>query len=262
MAKSSYLDNLINNKLPKNTYENRYLTELWNIIDNTPYNSYKNSLVNSFSDEVVVAVTGSDYLNNLNTNQTVLDMSNPWLSTVTLDSNYLPIVRTRRRISNKTMSDITNPIKTPPGYLPAFITAYKGGKERQTIPILFPAGFSRSISANYAKENPVGSSKPIVAYSYTDAEEIPFEFDALADYLPEQYATLKDYVEDILNILKPEYGSNKDKLGTVYEPTVVVQFADMKFTGICNSINVTYDNIYNYKSFVHARISCSFTRLG
>lgn len=254
MAKSSYLDNLINNKLPKKIYENRYLTELWNTDTVSAYVSYKNSLVNNFSDEVIISVTGSDYLNNLNNNQTVLDMSNPWLSTVTLDSRYLPI---KNAVSDKIQRLASTSMRVPANYLPASITSVKGGTTK-TIQILFPASFSRSISSSFAKENPVGSTKPIVAFSYTDAEEIPFEFDALADYLPEPYTSLKTYVDDILDILKPKMTSDY----VIYEPTVIVEFADMRFSGICNSINVTYDNVYNYKSFVHAKISCSFTRLG
>ena len=95
-----------------------------------------------------------------------------------------------------------------------------------------------------------------MAFSYTDAEEIPFEFDALADYLPYGYNTLKEYVDDILNILQPRRSNS-----VIYEPTVIVEFADIRFKGICQSINISYDNVYNYKSFVHATISCSFTKL-
>ena len=255
MAKSSYLDNLINNSLPANLYRYRYLSELWEMNSTNAYISYRNGFVNGLSDDVEISVTGSDYLNNIATNQTVINMSNPKLATITLDKEYLPRVRQRRAINNNLQNKLTMDIKVPADYLPASITSVKGGSSH-TIPILFPKTFSRSISANFAKENPIGSSTPIVAFSYTDAEELPFEFDALADYLPNGYSSLKEYVDDILSILQPKRSSS-----VIYEPTVIVEFADIRFKGICQNINISYDNVYNYRSFVHATISCSFTKL-
>ena len=260
MAKSSYLENLINNKLPKNVYESRYLSELWDSITDAPYTTYRNSLVNSFSEEVAVAVAGSDYLNNLRTNQTVLDMRDPVLQSVTLNPQYLPITE-KTFIDKNFNSKISQAIKAPPGYLPARITSIKGGTYGKMIPILFPKSFSRSISASFAKENPVGSVTPIMAYSYTDAEEIPIEFDAIVDYLPDGYTTLSSYVDEVINILKPRINGS-----VVYEPTVLVEFADIRFKGICTSINISYDNLYTgasekSSSFVHAVISCQFTKL-
>lgn len=252
MAKSSYLDRLITGKLPNNVYESRYLSELWNNDVLTPYNSYRYSITNNFTNEVAIAVAGSDYLNNINNNQTVLNMSDPYLSAITLNNEFLPVNRITSTAGNSTLN-----IKAPADYLPARITAIKGGVASRSIPILFPLSFSRSLSASYAKENPVGSTKPIMAYSYTDGEEIPIEFDALADYLPEGYTSLKDYIEEVLNILRPRTSEN-----VIHEPTVIVEFADMTFRGVCTNINITYDNVYNYRSFVHAKISCQFTRLG
>lgn len=251
MAKSSYLDNLINNKLTN--MSNRYLTNLWDSYGNTGYTYFNNRLA-SFTNDEIIALTSSDYLNNLKTNQTVLDMTNPVLSSITLNTQYLPINRNNTNY-DYSKRDLFNGKIAPPEYLPARITSIKGGSII-TIPILFPSSFSRSISASFAKENPVGSDKPIMAYSYTDAEQIPFEFDALADYLPEPYTSLKGYVEDIISILKPGKTNN-----IIHEPTVEVTFADITFRGICNSINISYDNVYGYKSFVHAKISCQFTRL-
>lgn len=255
MAKSSYLDNLINNSLPTNLYRYRYLSELWNIDSVRAYISYRNGFVNGLSDDIVVGITGDDYLTNIATNQTVINMNDPKLATITLDKEYLPRVRQRRAINSSLQGELSTAIKAPANYLPATITSVKGGTSH-TIPILFPKSFSRSISANFAKENPIGSSTPIMAFSYTDAEEIPFEFDALADYLPYGYNTLKEYVDDILNILQPKRSNS-----VIYEPTVIVEFADIRFKGICQNINISYDNVYNYKSFVHATISCSFTKL-
>lgn len=251
MAKSSYLDNLINGSTPSQ-YKIRYLSELWNsgVLNN--YDTYRYSITNNFSNEIAVAIAGSDYLNNLNTNQTVLNMQNPYLAGITLNSEFLPINRMSEAIASKTAMTI----KAPADYLPATITAIKNGVASKTIPILFPISFARSRSASFAKENPVGSTVPIMAYSYTDAEEIPLEFDALADYLPDGFSSLKEYVDAVFDILQPRKSNN-----VVYEPTVAVEFADVVFKGICTNVNVNYDNLYNYKSFAHAKISCQFTRL-
>lgn len=258
MAKSSYLDNLINNKLPVNN--NRYLSNLWADYGNNSYYTYFNSMINNFTNEQIVALTSDDYLNNLNTNQSVLDMSYYFIEKVTLDPRYLP-VRTTSNIPGIIGNDLIgrgyNTILAPKDYLPATITSINPVGANLTIPILFPASFSRSISANFAKENPVGSDRPIMAYSYTDAEEIPFEFDALADYLPEGFSSLKSYVDAIISILKPRKSNN-----VIYEPTVRVTFADMSFEGVCTSVGISYDNVYGNKSFVHAKINCQFTRLG
>lgn len=268
MAKSSYLDNLISGATP-NKYKVRYLTELWNDNSVNTYDTYRYSITNNFSNTRAVAVAGSDYLNNLNTNQTVLDMNDPYLATVTLNSEFLPTYR-RPDVSVENLS-----IKAPPEYLPAKISAIKNGITTAVIPILFPKAFGRSRSASFAKENPVGSTVPIMAYSYTDAEEIPLEFDALVDYLPSGYESLSAYVDAVFSILKPTYGTGNNS-NVVYEPTVKVEFADIVFMGVCTSVQVSYDNLYHPKyeldaagnlknikpSFAHASISCQFTKLG
>lgn len=256
MSKSKYLDNLINNKLPSNTRV-RYLSELWNINSDNTYNTYRFNRLNNFTDEELYLITGSQYLNDSsNINQTVTDgMNSTLFSTITLNPQFLPIANVNDR-SRFDLTKFNDSIKLPPEYLPASITAVKGGVSSRTIPILFPTSFSRSINATFAKENPVGSTQAIMAYSYTDSEQIPLEFDALADYLPEGYTTLNEYVEEILNILQPRKSND-----TIFEPTVIVEFADIRFSGVCTSVNVSYDNVYNYKSFVHARISCQFTKL-
>lgn len=257
MAKSSYIANLINNKLPSDTYKNRYLTELWDINSVNTYSSYKNSILNNFTNEVSTIITESDYLNSqISINQTVSDLiKSPNAAMVTLDTKYLPVSKLQETMKYS-LAGKDFKFKCPANYLPATITSIKGGKVGRTIPILFPSSFSRTITASFAKENPVGSDMPIVAFSHTDAEQIPLEFDALADYLPDDFTTLSEYIEEIISILKPNISNN-----IVQEPRVVVEFADIKFTGICDSINISYDNVYNYKSFVHAKIQCNFTRL-
>ena len=252
MAKSTYLDNLINDRLPKNN--SRYLSSLWDTYGDNTYTTYRFNTLNNFTNEEFVTVMGSDYLNNINTNQTVLNMNDPALARITLNTEYLPINRISRNMQN-TLQNVENTLRYPAEYLPARITSIKGNSV-VSIPILFPASFSRSLSASFAKENPIGSDKPIMAYSYTDAEEIPFEFDALADYLPAGFNSLKSYVGAILDILRPGKSGN-----IVQEPTVQVLFADMSFKGVCTSISVAYDNLFNNKSFVHAKISCQFTKL-
>ena len=252
--KSTYLNNLINGNLTGN-YNSKYLSNIWANNSSGNYNTYRYNILNNFTNENPSMLTAEDYLYNLKTNQTVFDMSNPIYARVTLDSSYLPIALKETHKPESANNDFYQQLKMPADYLPARITSVKGSITR-TIPILFPISFSRSIRAQFAKENPIGSTLPIVAYSYTDAEEIPLEFDALADYLPASYNTLKEYIDDIIDILKPQKTNN-----IIYEPTVVVEFADMYFKGICNSVSISYDNIYNYKSFVHARISCQFTKL-
>lgn len=254
MAKSAYLDNLINDRLPV-TYNNRYLSTIWDTYGTNSYASYLNNTLDNFTNEKIIALASDEYLTNLATNQTVLNMDGPYISTITLNKAYLPIKK-QHEVDRGKLNSVNESIVAPPDYLPARITAVKGGIYSTPIPILFPSSFSRSISASFAKENPVGSDKPIMAYSYTDGEDIPLEFDALADYLPSPYTSLKQYVEAILDILRPRKSNN-----VVFEPTVIVEFADMSFKGVCTSINVSYDNLYNYKSFVHARISCQFTKL-
>ena len=267
MAKSSYIDNIINTQAGTNY---RYLSELWNSNSLNTYDTYQYSITNNFSNTIDVAIASSDYLNNLDTNQTVLNMSNNYLSSVTLNPNYLPVKNPNNPLGMQyskfdfvdgkrdEKGNIIPGTIMPADYLPAYISSIKGSTS-YVIPVLFPKSFSRSISASFAKENPVGSTTPIVAYSYTDAEEIPFEFDALADYLPTGFSTLKQYVDAIINILKPSISGSEQNI--INEPTVIVEFADMRFEGICTSVNVSYDNVYNYKSFVHASISCQFIRL-
>ena len=260
MAKSLYLDNLINDRLPVNN--SRYLSSLWESYGDNTYASYIFSAINNFTNEELIAITSSDYINNLQGNQTVLDKQNALVDTITLNSKYLPIVNNKpfaNHLYGKQGDSLTanNIVNHPADYLPARITSVKGSQV-YSIPILFPSSFSRSISASFAKENPVGSDTPIMAYAYTDGEEIPFEFDALADYLPEEYVGvgLKGYVDAIMEILKPKKSGS-----VVFEPTVIVEFADITFKGVCTSVSVSYDNVYNYKSFVHAKISCQFTKL-
>ena len=146
-------------------------------------------------------------------------------------------------------------INCPPNYLSAKIKILKGGDEYKTIPVIFPGSFSNSISASYAKESPVGSKLPIVAFEHTDAETFPFSFVALADYLPSGYGSLKSYLDDLKEMVKPNYSGS-----TVKSPSVVLYFADYAVTCVCTSISISYDEIYNNNSLVKATVSCEFTK--
>lgn len=257
MARSTYLDNLINGNLPiipRSTYINR----VWRDTTDITVSPVTSSIFNNLTNSIDYILMGSDYLNNLNyirRQNLVFNMSSTYVGNITLDNRYLPVELKSRGTdyTNSYKDNLT--ISAPPEYLPATITRTTNGLVK-VIPILFPKSFSRSMQASFAKESPVGSITPIVAYSYTGPESIPLEFDALSDYLPQGYKTLNEYVEDILSLLKPRRANN-----TIYEPTVTVSFADISFQGICESVSISYDNVYDYKSFTHAVINCQFTKL-
>lgn len=253
MAKSRYLERLMNNQLDKNANRN-YITDMWSSSEvRTVSSSYLNSLTNN-SD---ILINDNVYLNSLgvyqaNTNQTVTDTQYNYANLITVDRAYLPTVNPNR---NKIDRNYTNKIATPPNYLAASITSRRG-TETRTIQVLFPKSFSRNINASFSKYNTTGSTQPIMAFNYTDGESIPMVFDAVLDYLPAGYTSLKDYVNDIMNILKPQITGD-----VVNEPTVVVRLADVAFEGVCTSVSVDYDNLYGDNTFVHATINCQFVKL-
>lgn len=259
MAKSSYLDNLINGTLPI-IPRSTYINKLWRETTNSTVTHPASSIFTNLTNSSIYTLMGSNYLNDLSNmvrNQVTSGLPKNYTSVITLDNRYLPISRELKKdFDNFGDGSYRDKIIAPPGYLPASITRTTVGMKQKEIPILFPKSFSRSIQASYAKENPVGSTRPIVAYSFTNAEQIPLEFDALADYLPNGYTTLNEYVEDIISILKP--GSSNS---AITEPTVTVTLADISFQGICESISINYDNVYGDKTFTHAVISCNFTKL-
>ena len=256
MAKSTYLDNLINGKLPI-LPNSSYLNRLWRDTTNITVIPATSSIFESLTNSTDILLVGDKFLTDLTENvrnNLVTDMSSNIFSLVTFDKRYLPISQKSSQFDSNRYKDNLI-INVPANYLPATITRTTNGLYKE-IPILFPKSFSRSIQASFAKESPVGSTVPITAYSYTGAESIPLEFDALSDYLPQGYNTLNEYVEDIISLLKPNKNGS-----IIYEPTVTVSFADISFRGICESVSVTYDNVYDYKSFAHAVISCQFTKL-
>ena len=194
--------------------------------------------------------------NNLdvNWNNKASVMMDPWLSDngkITVNRNFL------HRGQFETKDNFSSPsITVPPDYLNAKLIIYKGGDKHLELPVLFPGSFSNSISATYAKESPVGSNKPIIAFEHTDAESFPFSFVALADYLPTGYNTLESYIEAIKEMVKPYYDGQ-----IVKSPSVQLVIANYAILCVCTSVNITYDELYNNQSFVKANISCEFTRL-
>lgn len=169
---------------------------------------------------------------------------------ITVNKNYLP--SNHFESSNISVSSI----KTPPGYLTAHIAIYKGSTKTADIPVLFPGTLSNSISASFARSNPVGSNKPIIAYEHTDAESFPFNFVALADYLPVGYTSLNAYIEALKEMVRPSYSGN-----TVLSPHVILYYADIVIECVCTNINVQYADYYGTNSFVKADISCEFTKI-
>ena len=225
-------------------------------------NNISQDLINKMSDtKTIVNSFSNSFDSDFNTNtfniswdNTVQTITDPYLSNggkVTVNKNYLPTTRfTNSR--GKSLSSIT----APPDYLTAMITLFRGSNKIMEIPVLFNATISNSISASYVKESPVGSSSPIVAFNYTGEETFPFSFVALAEYLPSGFSSLKSYVEAIKEIVKPGYSDN-----LVLAPYVILTFADISVKCICESVSVSYDQIYNTNSFAKADIQCSFTKI-
>lgn len=211
-----------------------------------------NTIVNSFSNSFDSDFNTNTF--NISWDNTVQTVTDPYLSgggKVTVNKNYLPTTRfTNSR--GKNLSSITS----PPDYLTAMITLFRGSDKIRDIPILFNASISNSISASFVKESPIGSSSPIVAFNSTGEETFPFSFVALADYLPNGYSTLRSYIDTIKEIVKPGYSDN-----LVKSPYVILTFADISVKCVCDSININYDPLYNTNSFVKADIQCSFTKI-
>lgn len=220
------------------SYKDRFLNQLGTITDEIT--GYRDEYLDAFG-----TVT--------NKNQTYTDTSLRKLGKVTLNSYYSPI----RRIKNNNQYLNSHAfIATPPGYMRCNIQLYYGGSPDHNIPMLFPESISESISANFVKESPVGSTNPIIAFSNTQPQEFSIQFTALADYLPTGYSTLRQYIEDIKTMCKPRY-QNQNNL--VLAPSVLVSYSDISFYGVCDSVSVEYEPVYNVNSMVVAKVNCSFT---
>lgn len=195
-----------------------------------------------------------------NPNQTVYDPFSTDRSGVNLGDFYTPI----RRISSRVPS-YNNNLAAPDGYNICIITLYytkDPSSNRIEIPVLFPESFSESLSASYAKESPVGSSVPIVAFSHTNPQQLPLTFIASKDYLPSSYKDFNSYINDIKLMVKPKKSTNSSNKSVVVAPTITLRFLNLFYNVVCDSIDIAYSPIYEKDSFVHATITCQFTVVG
>lgn len=190
---------------------------------------------------------------NQNTNQTVIDpfMTDNFRRSV--NDYYNPI----KQIKNL-MIDEKFIINKPLDFLPCVIELFYGDRREKPddiIQILFPESFSESLSATFVKESPVGSDRPIVAFSHTNPQQVPITFVALSDYLPAGFTSLKQYITKIKQMVKPRYKGDS----TVVSPWVKITFSNMVYEAVCDSIDIAYTNVYGNKTLVHATINCNFT---
>lgn len=195
----------------------------------------------------------NEHVNFSYTNGTLLDPFLENINLVTLNKNYLPLsTQNAKDLRARTTATV---IKETPGYLTAKIEVYYAGVLTYSIPLLFPDSASESLGANFIKENPVGSSKPIVAFSNTTTPQVNLSFIALSDYLPTGYNSFQDYLETIKQMVKPKTSGSYVK-----SPEVYVEVANLKFYGVCDSISIDYDQTYGDNTYIKANISCQFTK--
>lgn len=216
--------------------------------------TYKDKYLNKLGRVDGVVSYTDDFLSALgvyNPNQTYQDTLLTSLGLVTLNSYYTPIKRIQRGL------DYKRTLNKSASYLPCSIDVHYGGAYSYTLPIVFPQSITESVSANFIKESPVGSTIPIIAFSNTESQDFSMTFTAAKDYLPEGYSSLRDYVKAVKAMCKPRYNGN-----IVLAPSVRVTYSDVVFSGVCNSVSVEYEDVYGDKSMVVARFSCSFTLTG
>ena len=211
-----------------------------------------NKIVNSFSNSFDFDLNTNTF--NISWDNTAQTITDPYLNNggkVTVNKNYLP---TKRFTTSRGRNLST--ISAPPEYLTGSITLFRGSDKIREIPILFSATISNNLSASYVKESPVGSSSPIVAFNSTGEETFPFSFVALADYLPSEFSSLREYIDAVKEIVKPGYSDS-----LVKSPYVILTFADISVKCVCESVSISYDTLYNVNSFVKADIQCSFIKI-
>lgn len=211
----------------------------------------------SFLDKHVDLYTSSGVPIDLSrVNMTMVDKTLVDVTKNILNTYYVPTTKLIKELKNKVKSGGTfNHV--PPQHIPAEIKVYHSGVETGKFYILFPESVSESLSAQFIKENPVGSTYPIVAFSNTSESSISLSFVALSDYLPEGFNKLEDYLKVIRSMVTPTYPSKQANL--VQGPSVYVRIGGISFYGVCDSISIDYDNLYGSSSFVKASISCQFT---
>ena len=186
----------------------------------------------------------------MNTNQTVID---PFITKdykLNVDDTYPPIKKIK--VYKKDEVFLEN---VPPNYLSCLIELYYGDEKDRDIYILFPNTFAESLSASFVKESPIGSDKPIIAFSNTNPQQVPISFTALADYLPTGFTSFKQYISAIKKMVQPIY-----KGDTVISPWVRIKFSNMEYEAVCDSIDISYANLFGDNSLVSATITCQFTK--
>lgn len=194
--------------------------------------------------------------NSVNTNYTLVDPFLHNLSQQTLNKNYIQQVNNFKNSLALKADGRHNAFNSlPPNYITAEITVYHGGITSGKLYLLFPGEVSESSSANYVKESPVGSTYPIVAFGNTQPSQVNLSFIALADYLPQGETSLDSYIKSIRSMLQPSYPDSSH----VSAPTVYVHLGNVRFSGVCDSVNINYYNLFNRQTYVKADISCSFT---
>lgn len=265
-SKSKYLNELIDNTLKPST---NIIDAMW---EKTPN---KNSIISEYAFDSIstnsnTLIYDDAWLNGLdifetNTNHTVNDTSTTYkVQQITKDLTALPVTHNFNNLKASSYRFNGSLPGIAGKYTICTLTPYKGTTKGTPIDVLFAKDFSRSLSASFSKQNPIGSSNAIMAYAYTDSENIQLTFDCLSEYLPTAYQNsgLATYVEDILGVLKPTISNN-----VIKEPRVNLSFAGLSMNCICNSATVNYDNLYDNLSdtkkryFAHATINVSLTRL-
>ena len=184
-------------------------------------------------------------------NGTMVDPFLHDMTTQTINTNYLPIIQNNAASLSQLTSKFTF---TPPEYLTATVELYYGTAKEATIPLLFPNSLSESLSTNFVKEHPIGSTYPIVAFSNSGESNISLSFVALQDYLPTGYNTFEEYINAIRKLTRPKYSGSY-----ILSPDVYVKLANIEFYGVCDSVNIEYSNLYGNDTFVRADVTCQFT---
>lgn len=128
----------------------------------------------------------------------------------------------------------------------------------KVIPLpVMPEGISESVTANYSTQDIVGASAPRILYSSTSAPTISMSLRNLTeDYLAEGFSSLREYVRALQALTYPTYSS-----GTVNAPSVTVKLGNFSFTGVTNSVNVTWGTVVKDGEIMSCSVDLQFTRI-
>lgn len=121
---------------------------------------------------------------------------------------------------------------------------------------VMPEGISESVTANYSTQDIVGASAPRILYSSTSAPTVSVSLRNLTeDYLAEGFSSLREYVRALQALTYPTYSS-----GTVNAPSVTVKLGNFSFTGVTNSVNVTWGTVVKDGEIMSCSVDLQFTR--